>query len=295
MNPFTAPKPERGKPHSHQRKGITFRFPAPLYDALTESADRNQRTVTREIEVRLTRSVDMDLGRGGREVAAFLDHLGAMAQLIGSTMEAECPAARAFAIETAFNASITRFLRQPLEAARDELAKDLKPPRRDLYLAAAKVRLKMGARDTDVLDSEPLAPHDAVAPALLQFIADPPTRTVSGLEDILSRRAILEKASVPKELFAAVVGQLNFEEVKPRRHETEGVKNGAVDALKQEELHGLRPEGVTEAEWAWAEDYDACLRGYKKIEAIIDEAQSAAFAALQEIEERYGFKFSGAV
>ena len=174
------------------------------------------------------------------------------------------------------------------------MAKSLKSPQQELYRAAVEARLHMGADGSNASDAHSLAPHDAVAPALLQFIAEPPTRSIRDLDDVLSRRAILERGTVPKEMYATVIGPLNFEEVSPSSEE-EGVKNAAIDALKQEERHGLRPEPVTDAEWSWAEDYDACLRDYMQIGTTVEEAQSVAFAALQQIEERYGFRFTGAV
>lgn len=72
------------------------------------------------------------------------------------------------------------------------------------------------------------------------------------------------------------------------------MKNAAID-LEQEERYGLRPRPFADFDWSWAEDYDACLLGYMEIGAIVEAAQSVAFVALQRIEERYSFRFTGAV
>lgn len=275
------------------RKGITFRFPSPLYDELSASAERNQRTITREIEVRLTRSVDQDVGRGGREIAAFLDHLGAMAQLISSQMEGESPAARIIAIEQAFLSSITRFLRLPLEEAREALTGQIQQPDPDKYHAAISARQEAGAASTCEQEAVPLALTHAVAPGVLEFAMEPPTRTIANIQSLLYRRAILERAGVSPRDYALVIHDFEFSKVSFPASSSDALKNGAVDGLKQEQLYGLRAHPVTSEEWDWAENYDSCLAQYHDIEKETLSAQLTAKGALQLIEDRYGFKFTG--
>ena len=293
MPPFKDTDADSQARKSDQRKGVTFRFPSPLYDALSDSAERNQRTITREIEVRLTRSVDQDVGRGGREIAAFLDHLGAMAQLITFQMEGESAAARTIAIEEAFLSSITRFLRLPLEDAREALTGQIQQPDPDKYHAAVSARREAGAASTSEQEAVPLALTHAVAPGVLAFESEPPTRTISNIQSLLSRRSILEKAGVASKDYALVIRDFEFSRVRFPDSSSDTLENGAVDALKQEELFGLRDNPVSAEEWDWAKDYDTCLSQYHDIEHETHNAQLTAKGALQLIEDRYGFRFTG--
>jgi hypothetical protein len=230
---------------------------------------------------------------GGEKSRLSLIIWGQWAQLITSQMEGESTAARTIAIEQAFLSSITRFLRLPLEEAREALTGQIQQPDPDKYHAAVSARQEAGAAPMSEQEAVPLASTHAVAPGVLAFVSEPPTRTIANIQELLSRRAILEKAGVASKDFALVIRDFEFSRVRFPETNSDTLENGAVDALKQEELFGLRSNPVTAEEWEWAEDYDTCLSQHHDIDHETRNAQLTAEGALQLIEDRYGFRFTG--
>lgn len=282
----------RRKPRSALRRSVTLRFNEALYASISESADRNLRSMAAEVEHRLLRSVDQDHGRGGPEFSALLDYFAATSNAISAAVGSDMSVEGALAREHAFRMVIERYLQAPLEAARAAKIRNSRPPQNALYQHAMEARLQRGALRPDYLPTVQPEADELIPPALLAFYAEPPTRVVSDIQGLLIRRANLETASVPVDNYELLIGTtLRMDAlVLPDPDDATKVLNGATDALNQEYLYGLKPRSVTDAEWAWAKEYDSYLRPYAEINAATDQAMERAYHILLQVEEKYGFR-----
>ena len=198
------------------------------------------------------------------------------------------------AMETAFSHLVAQFLKKPVAEALADLYRQLRQPTPSLFDAAVKDRKRVGATPAESGALPPLSPEECTPPGIVHFTALPPTRTLADLEGTLRRRIILEKASVAPENFGMVIGRLELQEASRHTTDPARVRNGACDALSQEENYGLRDQPVTQAEWAWAEYYDACLGCYLEIDRELEAIRSGALEILDQVADRYSVRVSAA-
>lgn len=285
-------------------ESLLLRVPAPTKEALRIAAEETGRTMTGEAQHRIERSLEMDKGKGGAQIAALLDYLGATAQLIQSRPfdEEKADWQRHQAIKTAFEAAIEEFLPPPrtIPGYIDEFI-ELAEREPKLWEAAKSRRTDLGAEEEKEFIPRGIFGGGAAAAEAAQrqkgiravdpyrFRPEPPTNPVENLDealDVTSENA--NRIGLFGDLSAFVATRPKAVRIETNEQGEPTVRNGALDALMQEqELRYRENIKISKPEFEWAEARDRITILLVQLDTDEGEAKAAGRLTLMKVRARH--------